>query len=94
MKSSMVSNLLMSAAVAGLLAGSVNAQDKPAAKKQPAKPAAMQTKAKQGMKGKDGCNGKMEGSKGKDGCNGKMDTTKAKDSCKGKDGCKGKDDKK
>ena len=95
MKSSTLSNLLMSAAVAGLIVGSTaTAQQKQAAKKSPAKPATEQRKEKNSCRGKDGC-------KGKDGCNGKADSSKAmsnkaksKDSCKGKDGCKGKDEKK
>jgi hypothetical protein len=89
MKSTTLSDLLLSAAVAGLLVGSsATAQQKQSAKKVPAKSATEMKKDKDSCKGKDGCNGKADSSK--------VDSSKSKskDSCKGKDGCKGKDEKK
>lgn len=84
MKANTFSKLLMTAAVAGLLSGSIaNAQDKA-----PAKTDKKEAK-KDGCSGKDGCKGK-DMKKGKDGCKGK-DMKKTKDGCKGKDSCKGHD---
>jgi len=89
MKKSLFTDLLVSAAVAGLLSGSVAiAQDKQDPKKTDKSPKPTKTVSKEASKAKDSC-------KGKDGCSGKDSTqVKSKDSCKGKDGCKGVDKKK
>ncbi|MFA6468758.1 MAG: hypothetical protein WCW35_07660 [Bacteroidota bacterium] len=94
MKTNKFTSLLMTAAVAGMLSGSVaSAQDKAPTKSTDKKEA-----KKDGCSGKDGCKGKdmkkgKDGCSGKDGCKGK-DMKKGKDGCSGKDGCKGHDEKK
>ncbi|MDZ4744325.1 MAG: hypothetical protein SGI98_13020 [Verrucomicrobiota bacterium] len=78
-------NLLVAAAIAGLMTastGAVMAMDNNIAG------TTKQLESKDSCKGKDGCKSK-DGSKDKDSCKSK-DGSKDKDSCKSKDGCSAK----